>query len=160
MSMSNKIWILIVNWNGYFFTFVLTQSVPCPNGQEHVSKFYHQSYWYCWLILLPRCCRGTAVVECAQLNTQIAKFMGPTWGPPGACRPRWAPCWPHEPCYQGSIRFSRNGIIEQNCEMISSIKFSEYFIERCPSECVIIDCHVPDISVSNDDVIKWKHFPR
>ena len=24
--------------------------------------------------------------------------MGPTGGPVG---PRWAPCWPHEPCYQG-----------------------------------------------------------
>ena len=36
------------------------------------------------------------------LFTQIAKFMGPTWVPPGSCCPRWAPCWPHEPCYQGS----------------------------------------------------------
>ena len=34
------------------------------------------------------------------LTPQIAKFMGPTWGPPGSCRPRWAPCWPHELCYQ------------------------------------------------------------
>ena len=24
--------------------------------------------------------------------------MGPAWGPVG---PRWAPCWPHETCYQG-----------------------------------------------------------
>ena len=31
--------------------------------------------------------------------SQIAKFMGPTWDPPGSYRPRWAPCWPHEPCY-------------------------------------------------------------
>ena len=29
----------------------------------------------------------------------IARFMGPTWGPPGSCR--WAPCRPHEPCYLG-----------------------------------------------------------
>ena len=28
-------------------------------------------------------------------SSQIAKFMGLTWGPPGSCRPRWAPCWPH-----------------------------------------------------------------
>ena len=28
------------------------------------------------------------------IMTQIAKFMGPTWGPPGSC-------WPHETCYQG-----------------------------------------------------------
>ena len=31
--------------------------------------------------------------------TQIAKFMGPTWGPSGS----W---WPQEPCYQGSVRSS------------------------------------------------------
>ena len=37
-------------------------------------------------------------------NTQIAKFMGPTWGPPRSCRPRWAPCWPHEPCYEGGYQ--------------------------------------------------------
>ena len=23
------------------------------------------------------------------------------WGPPRSCHPWWAPCWPHEPCYQG-----------------------------------------------------------
>ena len=35
------------------------------------------------------------------ITTQIAKFMGPTWGPPGSFRPQKGPCWPHEPCYQG-----------------------------------------------------------
>ena len=34
--------------------------------------------------------------------TQITWFMGPTWGLPGAEGPRWAPCWPHEPCYLGT----------------------------------------------------------
>ena len=33
--------------------------------------------------------------------TQIAKFMGPTWAHLGPVGPRWAPCRPHEPCYQG-----------------------------------------------------------
>ena len=36
---------------------------------------------------------------------QTANFMGQTWGPPGPCQPQMgpmlAPCWPHEPCYQG-----------------------------------------------------------
>ena len=32
------------------------------------------------------------------IPSQIARFMGPTWGSPGSCG---APCWPHEPCYQG-----------------------------------------------------------
>ena len=35
------------------------------------------------------------------LAPQIAEFMGPTWGPPGSCRPQMGPGWPHEPCYQG-----------------------------------------------------------
>ena len=34
--------------------------------------------------------------------TQIAKLIGPTWGHLGPVGPRWAPCWPHEPCYQGN----------------------------------------------------------
>ena len=29
--------------------------------------------------------------------------MGPTWGPPGSCRPQIGPCWPHEPFYQGML---------------------------------------------------------
>ena len=36
--------------------------------------------------------------------TQIARSTGPTWGPSRSCRPHMAPCWPHEPCYQGSYR--------------------------------------------------------
>ena len=40
------------------------------------------------------------------IPSQIAKFMGPTWGHLGPVSPRWVPCWPHEPCYQGL--FTRN----------------------------------------------------
>ena len=35
------------------------------------------------------------------MQAQIAKLMGPTWGPPWSSRPQIGPCWPHEPCYQG-----------------------------------------------------------
>ena len=34
------------------------------------------------------------------LPSQIARFMAPTWGPPGSWRPQMGPWWPHEPCYQ------------------------------------------------------------
>ena len=37
----------------------------------------------------------------ATLRSQITRFTWPIWGPPGSCRPRWAPCGPHEPCYLG-----------------------------------------------------------
>ena len=37
-----------------------------------------------------------------QVSTQIAKYMGPTWGQPGSpIGPRRAPCCPHKSCYQG-----------------------------------------------------------
>ena len=35
--------------------------------------------------------------------SQIARIMGPTWGPPVG--PKWAPCRPHEPCYQGWYQY-------------------------------------------------------
>ena len=47
--------------------------------------------------------------------TLIARFMGPTWGPPGSCRPRWVPCRSHEPCYLGSFQL----IHDQDMYMIS-----------------------------------------
>ena len=31
--------------------------------------------------------------------------MGPTWGPPGSCRPQTGPMLAHEPCYQGILPF-------------------------------------------------------
>ena len=35
-------------------------------------------------------------------STQIAKFKWPTWAHLCPVGPRWAPHWPHEPCYQVS----------------------------------------------------------
>ena len=35
------------------------------------------------------------------MATQITKFMGPTWGPSGSCRPQMGPMLAQEPCYQG-----------------------------------------------------------
>ena len=44
------------------------------------------------------------------VRTQIARFMGPTCGHLGPVGPRWAPCWPHEPCYQGTISLCWNNL--------------------------------------------------
>ena len=38
--------------------------------------------------------------ETTQLIALIVRFMGPSWGQTG---PRWAPFWPHEPCYLGCL---------------------------------------------------------
>ena len=44
-----------------------------------------------------------AVLSTLMVVTPIARFMGPTWDPPRPIGPRWAPCWPREPCYQGRL---------------------------------------------------------
>ena len=44
-------------------------------------------------------------------RTQIAEFMGPTWGPPGCCRLQMAPCLPNEPCYQGNYAITPHKIL-------------------------------------------------
>ena len=47
------------------------------------------------------------VGRCGALNTSHAvkcpdnKVHGANMGHRGPVGPRWAPCWPHEPCYQG-----------------------------------------------------------
>ena len=71
---------------------------------------------------------------------QISKFMGPTWGPPVG--PRWAPCWPHEPCYQGRARIyapvkwilvgSGYGLstpLEQTCRNLDS-KYHDFSLNK------------------------------
>ena len=44
-----------------------------------------------------------------QKETQIAKFMGPTWVPPGSCRPQMGPIWAPWPQgnYQGPLTYRK-----------------------------------------------------
>ena len=46
----------------------------CP---QLFAAWSHTGFIFCSVVLL--------------LGTQIAKFMGPTWGPPGSCRPQLGP---------------------------------------------------------------------
>ena len=40
------------------------------------------------------------------ITTLIARFMGPTRAHLGPTGPRWAPCWPNDPCYLGiTVKF-------------------------------------------------------
>ena len=54
-----------------------------------------------WLKLKSQSPRHVFVWCALLVAAQIAKFMGPTWAHLGPGGPRWAPCWPNEPCYQG-----------------------------------------------------------
>ena len=37
--------------------------------------------------------RHQSLRACLSIDSQIAKFMGPTWGPSGSCRPQMSPMW-------------------------------------------------------------------
>ena len=51
---------------------------------------------------------------------QMAKFMGPTWVPPGSCRPQMGPCWAHELAIRVRIQVSPTlSIQSQIVEFIS-----------------------------------------
>ena len=87
----------------------------CRKAQKSNRRcllLYHYPYLTANLLYLsstnftagwPANCQGLII------TTKIAKFMGPTWGPPGSCRPQMGPCWPHEPCYQGSYSVRQHG---------------------------------------------------
>ena len=61
--------------------------------------------------------------------------MGPTWvlsashgAHLGPVSPRWAPCWPHEPCYQGMIKKTSHGI---DLALPKYLDFSVRRVEWC-----------------------------
>ena len=60
---------------------VLEQSWYCPSvSLTNLAHFVHE--------------KSTPILQESdreRISPQIAKFMGPTWGPPGACRPQMGP---------------------------------------------------------------------
>ena len=67
--------------------------------------------------------------------TQVAKFMGPTWGPPGSCRPRCAP-WT---LLSGKLwARSASGYLTWRCALLGYpyLAFSVHQYRYC-----ILNCH-------------------
>ena len=56
--------------------------------------------------------------------------MGPTWGPPGSCRPQeGGPCWPREHCYLGGHKLpSMNNAIDPICEKNNQVNFHQWLL--------------------------------
>ena len=59
-------------------------------------------------------------------HTPIARFMGPTWGPPGSCRP-------HKPCYQGTLNIHRLMQLHNHCvdDNMSKVLFNMQWDRHC-----------------------------
>ena len=74
--------------------------------KKHISFFYSLSGWCCFLLhdfffqfqslkpvptLSPILAPDIVIKSTSCVTPQITKFMGPTWGPPGSCRPQMGP---------------------------------------------------------------------
>ena len=75
-----------------------------------------------------------------------------SWGLHGAhlgpTGPRWAPCWPHEPCYQGRLEL----MVTLLCDVITAESNNYVFIQlNCCVEILITLLHDIPITVWNDD---------
>ena len=70
----------------------------CRNGREKLMTD-QQDKWY-----IKYFCP-------VNINTQIAKFMGPTWGPPGSCRPQMGPMLAQWSLLSGYINFQYNAFL-------------------------------------------------
>ena len=70
---------------------------------EPMMVYFTDAYHSASVNSYNNCCLSRGSFGFATIS-QIARFMGPTWAHLGPVGPRWVPCWPHEPCYQGYQR--------------------------------------------------------
>ena len=71
---------------------------------------------------------------------EIAKFMRPTWGPPGPVGLRLAPSWPHEPCYQGPSTMQTESAKASFTTALSSAKLSFFSLQTWQMLCYAGKC--------------------
>ena len=97
--------------------------------ENYLNIGRYQVHWTRPKVTLPE---SSSIIIMCSISTQIAKFMGPTWGHLGHVGPRWAPCWSHEPCYQGSLFWLHK---------LSTITWHEK--ELFQWQCTTVDISVP-----------------
>ena len=90
-------WWILINascefiMNDHITTTKQSTTKPCAYFLGYTVKYIHDMNRAWW-------------VKTQEMKlTQIAKFMGLTWGPPGSCRLQIGPTLAQEPCYQGSF---------------------------------------------------------
>ena len=62
-----------------------------------------------------------------QTITQIAKFTGPTWGPPGSCRPQMAPMLAPWTLLSGKLSALNNGLVSSGNKPLSEPKLTKIY---------------------------------
>ena len=85
---------LILNVLRGWYCLTITRSMItqiCDHGNQcimvQLSMFITAGSWNCLIVSKKMVTQFTYYT----VITQIAKFMGPTWGPPGSCRPQMGP---------------------------------------------------------------------
>ena len=73
----------------------ISQTNLLQNLQQIISTITHEQYLV-W---------GSKISVCFKLITQIAKVMGPTWVPPGSCRPQLGPMLASWTLISGKLMF-------------------------------------------------------
>ena len=80
-------WVIVIMAMG------VTYQHKVPHWRPHCSATFNYNVPCKWHIHTYK--RNTMTFSREQqpvpLSTQIAKFVGPTWGPPGSCRPQMGP---------------------------------------------------------------------
>ena len=122
-------------------------------------------------------------------NTLISRFMGPTWGLPGADRTQAAPCWPPDPYYMGMLSqaclqmflsLNSNKIIDVSRGFVCNFEWDQLTIHDISAQCTninaplaecvrhlpnaiiqcLIDCCVSmTLSVNDTCIMVWKQCP-
>ena len=89
-----------------------------------------------------------SLLVCILIQPQKARFMGPTWGPPGSCRPHVGPM---NLAIGEVINSNGIGINLQKKSSLSSVYFAPHpYLQVCHLQPCII----------NDDVMACKHSPH
>ena len=95
----------------------------------------------------PPCLHGMAIADMSKwILSPIARFMGPTWGPPGADRTKVGPM------------LATRTLLSGKCTLFT-VFFALFWSCSCwyyPGWINVVGGNNPG---TYDDVIKWKHFP-
>ena len=93
-------WIYMAKMFLFGFSNLIITKI-CPRQSDTCRT----TLWPLYLLWAHVVVQGDGVQASAHLwpNTQIAKFMGPTWGPPGPCRPQMGPMLAPRTLLSGSL---------------------------------------------------------
>ena len=150
----------------YYFSF-------CPHILNICWHLYHQLFAVLTSMLLqkrPGCVaywmwcslsiEAPSVAITGGVASQIAKFMGPTWGPSGTDRTQVGPmCWPHEHSYLGLycwVIYCSRYLVLWHRVLSINFTFSGFIYSLSPWTCIYdIKCVISKCLV----MITFRSFP-